>query len=190
MAVRIVLYTYKTEEKVEDSGSLRQWEEELCPYDFPTKEEKENAKMTKAQYDASVVKEEKNQWWEDLQDGDKVVWVGENLYWVKTGDILEINSLGEFFDRDGVVTFIEDWHDALAPYCEPHSYEGIYLSKRTGRLFELLQTDEDEFTLTYCDDGQPFLYNPISGWVFGMHLNVMEYYEPVFSYLEVERGMV
>jgi hypothetical protein len=51
MATRIVLYTYKTEEKVEDSGSLRQWEEELCPYDFPTKEEKENA----------VAKEEKKE---------------------------------------------------------------------------------------------------------------------------------
>ena len=134
MAARIVLYTYKTEEKVKDSGSLRQWEEELCPYDFPTKEEKENAKMTKDQYDASVVEEEEKK--------------------------------------------------------EPHSYEGIYLSKNTGRLFELLQTGEDEFTLTYCDDGQPFLYNPISGWVFRMHLDVMEYYEPVFSYLEVERGMV
>lgn len=123
MAARIVLYTYKTEEKVEDSGSLRQWEEELCPYDFPTKEEKEN----------SVAKEEKK---------------------------------------------------------EPHSHEGIYLSKKTGRLFELLQTGENEFTLTYCDDGEPFMHNPISGGMFGIHLYLMEYYEPVFSYLEVERGMV
>jgi hypothetical protein len=123
MAARIVLYTYKTEEKVEDSGSLRQWEEELCPYDFPTKEEKENA----------VAKEEKK---------------------------------------------------------EPHSHEGIYLSKNTGRLFELLQTGEDEFTLTYCDDGEPFMYNSLSGFDILMDLHVLELYEPVFSYLEVERGMV
>jgi len=64
------------------------------------------------------------------------------------------------------------------------------LSKKTGRLFELLQTGEDKFTVTYCDDGEPFQHNPIMSWQFSMNLYVMELYEPVFSYLEVERGMV
>lgn len=109
-------------EEKEDVGVLRQWDDELCPYDFPTKEEKEEAQ--------SLAKAES----------------------------------------------------------EPDSYDGIYLSEVSGRMFEATLSENGEhYYINYCD-GLPNDMEIIRAGVFKIHVEVLEYYQQVFSYLEIERG--
>ena len=118
-----VLTLCHPEEKIDiHSGVLREWEDELCPYDFPTKEEKEATQ--------SLAKIEK----------------------------------------------------------EPDSYEGIYLSKVTGRIFEAsLSENDDYYNINYCDDlGENF---SITRMAFHLQVEYMDIYDIIFSYLEVERGI-
>ena len=103
------------------SGVLRQWDDELCPYDFPTKEEKAEAQSLTTK--------------------------------------------------------------------EPDSYEGVYLSEVSGRMFEaMLDKDGVNYIINYCDD-LPNDIEIIRVGVFKIHVEVLEYYQQVFSYLEIERGI-
>lgn len=126
-------------EEKEDVGVLRQWDDELCPYDFPTKEEKEEAQSL------SKVESEVEDWF----------WEGYNKEEKK----------------------------------EPDSYDGIYYSEVSGRMFEAKLSENGEvYFIDYCDD-LPNDIGSISRAGFALQVEVLEYYQQVFSYLEIERGI-
>lgn len=114
------------------SGVLREWEDELCPYDFPTKEEMAEARKAKVECDIEG--------WE--------------------------------------------WEDESK---EPDSYEGIYLSKISGRMFEAT-LDGNSYIINYCDD-LPNDIGSISRAGFVLQVEYLDCYQQVFSYLEIERGI-
>lgn len=180
---KVLTLCYPEEKDDIHSGVLREWEDELCPYDFPTKEEKESAQSL------SKVENQLKDWTLYLNEGDKVVWTAEGYPWAFKGDVFTVNSIGEFQMRDGEWEPVERWVEEIAPYKEPNSYEGIYLSKVSERMFEATLSDNGEYYfINYCDD-LPNDIETIRVGVFKIHVEVMEYYQQVFSYLEIERGI-
>lgn len=120
---KVLTLCHPEEKEDVHSGVLREWDDELCPYDFPTKEEKEEAQS-----------------------------------------LAKVES-------------------------EPDSYEGIYLSEVSGRMFEaILLEDGNRYLINYCDD-LPRNFEIIRVDVFRIHVETLNVYQQVFSYLEIERGI-